>query len=105
MKRSVQKFKIADLNEEWTSDRKSVVVDETPALLFYVDGHYYCIEDVCSHDGQPLTDGPREGNVIACPRHGACFDITNGKAMCMPATEGITSFSVFIESDGIYAEA
>lgn len=84
--------------------RMSVFVDDTPALLLSSGGKFFCIEDVCSHDGQPLTNGPLEGCAIVCPRHGAKFDLATGKALCMPATDGIRSFPV-IERDGVlYAE-
>jgi 3-phenylpropionate/trans-cinnamate dioxygenase ferredoxin subunit len=83
--------------------RKSIVIaDEVPALLLRVDDVYYCIEDVCSHDGQPLTDGPLEGDEIVCPRHGAKFDIQTGRATRMPATEPIRTFQVENRSDGVY---
>ena len=47
---------------------------------------FYCIDDVCTHDGGPLAEGDLEGHTIACPRHGAKFDIRDGRALTMPAT-------------------
>jgi 3-phenylpropionate/trans-cinnamate dioxygenase ferredoxin subunit len=98
-----QMEKIADLNEVPEGGRKSVIVDELPALLLHAGGAYYCLEDVCTHDGQPLTDGPLQGHAIECPRHGARFDIRTGKVLCMPATEPVRVFQVDQRSDGIYA--
>ena len=51
-------------------------------------GQFYAIDDVCTHDGGPLGEG-RAGRActIACPRHGAKFDIRNGAALTMPATQ------------------
>ncbi len=95
--------KVAELDELADQDRKSIIVDDTPALLIRVGEEYFCIEDVCSHDGQPLTDGPIENCSIECPRHGARFDLATGQALCMPATEGIQTFSVEVREDGIYA--
>ena len=54
--------------------------------LFHVGGEFYCIDDVCTHDGGPLSEGKLEDHAIACPRHGAKFDIRTGKALTMPAT-------------------
>lgn len=82
--------------------RKSIIVDETPALLLRVGDAYYCIEDVCTHDGQPLTDGPVDSAQITCPRHGARFDLKTGAAMCMPATEPVRTFEVDVRDDGIF---
>jgi len=95
--------KIAENDELAAGDRKSVEVDETPALLLRIGDEYYCIEDVCTHDGQPLTDGPVHNCEITCPRHGARFDLKTGSAMCMPATEPVQTFAVEVRDDGIFA--
>lgn len=78
--------------------------DERLVVLFHVGGEYYCLEDVCTHDGGPLGEGDLEGKTIACPRHGAKFDITNGKALTMPATTGTTSYPVKVEGDDILVD-
>lgn len=97
--------RVAGADEVAPGSRKSVIVDETPALLLRVGDEYFCVEDVCTHDGQPLTEGPVENCEIECPRHGARFDLKTGKALCMPATEPIRTFSVEVREDGIYAAA
>ncbi|GAB4137309.1 MAG: non-heme iron oxygenase ferredoxin subunit [Planctomycetaceae bacterium] len=96
--------KIANLNEIANGERKSVIIDDIPALLIRQDDNYYAIEDVCTHDGQPLTEGPINGCEITCPRHGARFDLRTGAALCMPATEPITTFEIEVRDDGIYAK-
>lgn len=82
--------------------RKSVFIDDLPALLIRIDDRYYAIEDVCTHDGQPLTDGPLIDCQIVCPRHGARFDLATGKATRMPATSPVRTFAVEVRTDGIY---
>lgn len=54
-----------------------VEVDERLIVLIHAAGHYYALDDVCTHDGGPLSDGPVDAGsgTIACPRHGAHFDI------------------------------
>ena len=94
---------IAGINEIQPGDRRSVFVDDLPALLIRIDDDYFVIEDVCSHDGQPLTDGPLIDCSIQCPRHGAKFDLRTGDALCMPATKGIRTFNVEVRDDGIWA--
>ena len=95
--------RVADLDEVPDLGRKAVILqDEIPALLLRVGDVYYCIEDVCTHDGQPLTDGPLEGDEIECPRHGARFDIKTGRATRMPANEPIRSFDTEVREDGVY---
>ncbi|QDU41419.1 Ferredoxin CarAc [Maioricimonas rarisocia] len=94
--------RVASRDEIPPGGRKSVIVDEIPALLLRAGDDYYCIEDVCTHDGQPLTDGPLADKVITCPRHGAEFDISTGAPLCMPATEPIRTFAVELREDGVY---
>jgi 3-phenylpropionate/trans-cinnamate dioxygenase ferredoxin subunit len=95
--------KIAGADEVAPGGRKSVVVDELPALLVRIGEEYFCIEDTCTHDGQAMTNGPIDDCQITCPRHGARFDLRTGEALCMPATEPIQTFQLDFRSDGIYA--
>ena len=94
---------IAGADELAPDGRKSVVVDDLPALLVRIGDDYYCIEDTCTHDGQAMTDGPIQNCEITCPRHGARFDLKTGKALCMPATEPVQVFELEIRKDGIFA--
>ena len=96
---------IATVKELEPGGRKSVVVDECPALLLRVGEEFFAIEDVCSHDGQPLTDGPLDRKQIMCPRHGARFDIATGQALCMPAIEPIKSFEIEVREGIVYARS
>ena len=77
----------ADAPEIPENGMKLVEVDEQLVLILKVDGQYYCIDDVCTHDGGTLCNGQLDGHAIACPRHGATFDIRNGAALKMPATQ------------------
>lgn len=71
-----------------------VEIDNLPIVVFRVGGDLYAIADVCSHDDGPLGDGELEGNEIVCPRHGARFDIRNGKALSLPALVNIPAYPV-----------
>lgn len=70
-------------------------------VLLHVGGEFFCIDDVCTHDGGPLGDGPLDGHCVACPRHGAQFDIRTGEAITMPATEAITCHDVKVDGDDV----
>ena len=77
-----------------------VDVDGAQVVVFNLDGQYYAIEDVCTHDGGQLTGGYVEGDQIVCPRHGARFCIRNGEALSPPAYEPTATFPVRVE-DGM----
>ena len=79
-------------------DWRSVDVDGTQVVVFNLDGEYFAIEDVCTHDGGQLTGGTIEGAEIVCPRHGARFSIRTGEALTAPAYEPTAKFPVRVEN-------
>lgn len=80
-----------------------VEVDERLIVLIHAAGHWYALDDVCTHDGGPLSEGPLDaaGGTIACPRHGAKFDLSTGAAKTMPATQPTVAHEVTIEGDRV----
>ena len=80
-----------------------VEVNQRLLVLIHAAGHYYALDDVCTHDGGPLSDGPidAEQRSIACPRHGAKFDMSTGAALTMPATKPTVAHEVKVEGDQI----
>jgi 3-phenylpropionate/trans-cinnamate dioxygenase ferredoxin component len=76
----------------------TVDVDGTQVAVFNVDGDYYAIEDVCTHDGGILTGGTVDGQEVTCPRHGARFSIVTGEALGPPAYEPVATFPVRVEA-------
>ena len=80
-------IRVARVSEIPDPGKMIVEVEECLVVLVHVDGAFHCIDDVCTHDGGPLGDGQLCGHELACPRHGAKFDVRTGKALTMPATE------------------
>ena len=94
--------RVAAVTEIPPNGRKSIIIDDVPALLLRVGNDFFAVEDVCSHDGQPLTDGPVSDGAITCPRHGAKFDLKSGKPLCMPATQSIQTFAVQVRDGEVF---
>ncbi len=97
--------KVAKISELLPGTRKTVDFDEVTVALFNVNGQVYCIEDVCTHDGGPLAEGDIDGCTIACPRHGALFDLRDGQVLSMPAVVPVPTYEVKIEGDDIFVES
>ncbi len=76
-------------------------VDERLVVLIHAGGQWYCLDDVCTHDGGPLGEGPLEDGALVCPRHWAKFDIRTGEALTMPATEPTAVHEVKIEGENV----
>ena len=94
--------KIAKTTDIPDPGKETFEIDDSVVVLFHVDGQFYCLNDVCTHDGGPLGEGQLCGHAVACPRHGAQFDIRSGAAFTMPATEGTVVHEVKIDGDDIY---
>ena len=72
--------------------------DGTAIAVFNVEGEFFAIEDVCTHDGGHLAGGVVEGDHVICPRHGARFCIRTGAALSAPAYEPTACLPVRVEA-------
>lgn len=79
-----------------------VEVDDRMVALFHVGGQFFALDDVCTHDGGPLAEGELCDHQIACPRHGAKFDIRDGRALTMPATKATVAHDVKVEGGNVF---
>jgi len=84
--------------------RKVVEVGDRVIGLFRVQGQFWAIDDLCTHDGGPLAEGALEGWAIVCPRHGARFDLRTGQALSMPATRPTAAHEVKVEGDDVFVK-
>ncbi|NLP08765.1 non-heme iron oxygenase ferredoxin subunit [bacterium] len=85
----------------------SELVDNTPRtvrvfgkkiLVLRQGDRVYALEDRCSHENNPLADGYASPGKIACPRHGALFDLASGAALTPPAYEAVSVYPVTVEN-------
>ena len=79
-------------------------VDGVRIALCNVNGRFYAIDDVCTHDGGPLDQGELEGNLVECPRHGARFDVTDGRAVTLPAVRPVKTYAVQVQGDDVLVD-
>ncbi len=79
-------------------------LDEPPIAVFSVEGSYFAISDVCTHEWARLSDGQVDGETVTCPLHGACFSLSTGEALSLPAIEPVETFAVVLQGDDIYVE-
>jgi metal-sulfur cluster biosynthetic enzyme/nitrite reductase/ring-hydroxylating ferredoxin subunit len=81
--------------------RTVVEVDDRLLVLFHLADGFFALDDVCTHDDGPLSEGTMTDRAIACPRHGAQFDIRTGQALTMPATRPTGSYSCKVENGDV----
>lgn len=92
---------VARTDEINPGERMVVEIGRQWILIFNVDGSYYAIADLCTHDDGPLAEGTLYGCEIECPRHNARFDIRTGKVLAPPALVDVPVYDVRIENDEI----
>lgn len=79
-------------------------IDNITVMVFNLNGTFYAIQDICTHDGGTLSDGEVEGCEIICPRHGARFDIRTGAVTAPPAYEDLPTYNVRVEDGMVQVE-
>ncbi len=100
---------------EWT--RVAAVTDVEPGtfkalaagrrriVLCNVDGDFYALRDLCSHDDLPLSNGDLEGSEFVCIHHGARFDVCTGRALCLPAIQPVTTYETEVRDGDVFVQA
>jgi len=76
---------------------RKVDFDGREVLLANVDGNYYVVGDVCTHEEGPLDQGILDGYEVQCPWHESRFDLRTGKPTQGPAMAPVPTYEVRIE--------
>ena len=92
---------VARVGDLPNGERLFVDIDDETIVIFNIAGGYFAIGDVCSHDDGPVGDGTLEDYAIACPRHGATFDVRTGKVLSLPAVVDIPAYPVRVNGEDI----
>jgi NAD(P)H-dependent nitrite reductase small subunit len=95
--------KVAQASEIPAGQGKCIEVEGKRIAIFNVDGTYHAIDDVCPHQGGPLSEGEISGTVVTCPWHGWEFDITTGVNRDDSDTAQ-QQFAVKVDGDDILVE-
>ncbi len=102
MERRVQVAQVDDLEP---GSMMMVEVDGKPVLLANVDGEFYAVSDICTHEEYNLSEGSVEGCEVECPGHSAFFDLKTGDVTDGPAMDPLETYSVQIEDGAVFIES
>ncbi len=76
------KFVVAAARAELANGTmKPVDIEGREILLARIEDAYYAVDRRCTHMSENLCLGSLDGRIVTCPRHGARFDVTDGKAV------------------------
>ena len=78
--------------------------DGKKLLVCHSAGQFFVIENRCSHAEEPLECGRVRNGWVACPAHGARFDLATGAAINPPAKDPIATFPSRVVDGWVEAE-
>lgn len=97
-----ERIRIAPLSD--LPQGRGVVVETAGhrIAMFRLEDAVYAVGDRCSHAEASLAEGEVFDTEVECPRHGASFDLTTGKALTLPASKPVPVYDVEIADGDIY---
>jgi len=93
--------RVLKLSELPPNSKKRVEVGGKCLLVCNNNGKLYAISNVCSHNEKPLERGRMGNGWIACPVHGARFDLATGAALNLPAKLPVATYELRVVEDNI----
>lgn len=97
------RLRVCATDELGPGEVRPVAVDP-PVAVYNVGGEFYAIDDTCTHAEYTLSEGYVDDDQVECALHGARFCITDGKALCLPATVHLGTHPVVVEDGVIYVD-
>jgi len=82
----------------------AAVANGLEVVLVRWEDEVYALEDRCSHQDFPLSEGSVEDGRLECVFHGAKFDIRSGKAVQLPAIKPVKTYPVEVRDDEIFVD-
>jgi 3-phenylpropionate/trans-cinnamate dioxygenase ferredoxin subunit len=82
----------------------AVVHEGNKLLICHSAGQFFVVANRCSHAEEPLECGRVRAGWVACPVHGARFDLATGEAMNPPAKDPIVTYPVQVVDGWVEAD-
>ena len=87
---------------EGTGCLHKVLNNGNPIVLATWEGEVFALEDRCSHEDFPLSEGEVDNGQIECVFHGARFDLRTGNAVQLPAVRPVKVFPVEVRDEEVF---
>ncbi len=96
--------RIAAASEVPAGEVRTFEVDSRSIAVANVNGDFYAIDNLCTHDGGTLGEGLLVGDQVECPRHGARFDLHSGAVRALPAVLPVRTYRVRLAGDEVQVD-
>ena len=96
---------VAKVGDLQPGEMMYVEVGDDPVCLINLDGAFYALSDICTHQEASLSDGEIVGDEIECPLHGGAFDIRTGQPAAFPVVVPVETYRVRVVGDEVQVAA
>jgi 3-phenylpropionate/trans-cinnamate dioxygenase ferredoxin subunit len=86
--------RVLSVSEVPPGEKKAIEVAGRSVLICHSNDRVFAVSNICSHASEKLECGRMSRGWIACPVHGARFELASGRAMNPPATKPIATYEV-----------
>lgn len=95
-------YEVARTSDLGPNEIMYVEVGNDPVVLCNLDGDFFALNDICTHQDASLSDGEIIGDELECPLHGGAFDIRTGMPASFPVVVPVETYDIRVEGDVIY---
>jgi len=92
---------VASIKEIPVGQSKIVQVSGRIIAVFHSPEGWFAVDDRCPHRGGPLSEGKLEKGNVACPWHGAQFNLKSGHCLSNPKLSSITTYQIILSGENV----
>ncbi|ABL82056.1 MULTISPECIES: non-heme iron oxygenase ferredoxin subunit [unclassified Nocardioides] len=81
-----------------TDEALAVTIGAYAVAVARHEDEFFAVQDLCSHQAVPLSEGEVSDCTVECWLHGSRFDLRTGKPTSLPATEPVSTFPVEVRA-------
>ena len=86
--------KVAKADEINPGQARLIDVKGKQIAVFNINGDFFAIDNMCTHEEASLAEGEISGHEVTCPLHGAKFDVRTGEVLGPPAYDDVACYAV-----------
>lgn len=81
---------------------KRFLIADHAILICNVEGDYFAVDDLCTHEDASLYLGCLKKDQVECSLHGARFNVKTGEPTEEPGEIPLQTYPVILKNDAIY---
>jgi 3-phenylpropionate/trans-cinnamate dioxygenase ferredoxin subunit len=98
------KVKVCSISELQPGNKLAIEAKGVSILVVNIDGKFYAVSNICTHEYAELVNGIIMEDEITCPLHLSRFKLETGEVLNPPATESLKTYKVVLDGKDIFVE-